>query len=865
MAVALTIAVSGLASSLHSSASAQGPAVGCGYGTGGPNASNLCWFDMSAYNDTLARSPAGQPMSVTLPGGYTVTYSITSRPVSGSPNHPIVDPRAVPIETRFAFGYSDYVGVAAMPALYSRDAGNNGVTLTLSNISVVDSSGVPVTGYSFVIADAENNINTENFTWTSDKPLELVGVANPTSTRGCHNALTGLGTTSVTCTGQGTDPGGSPPRPWYDAVVVGADTPSTISVAMRTPARSGVAFAIMTSKIEVVKNVAGRVRASDSFDIAATSPEGSTLATASTGPGNSATTGELTVLPRSGGSAYTLSEAVTPGSGTRASDYSRSWSCTNNGVSDPSLPAGSGPSVAVSPAAGDDVQCTVTNTQLSADLAVAKTVAPSPATPGANAVYTLRVTNSGPSRATNLRVSDPLPSGLSFVSASSGCSHASGTVVCTAGGLDPGATRTFTVTTRLASSARTCAQLRNTATVSSDTPDSDPSDNQSSLCAPIRGMSDLSITKSPSVAGLPVGGGQVMYTLVVRNRGPSDATDVTVVDPLGPGLTLLAADTSQGSCSTTGNRLSCDIGGLSDGGSAQVLVTAQALAAPFVIPNTATVSGDEEDPAPANNVASASITVAPGVAPQGRPTFDLRVTKTASQRAVSVGQPVTYKILVSNRGSSAAPGVRVTDTFSGAGSVASVKSSAGSCKKVIPMTCSLGTIGARRTVTITVVVRPSQSGCVQRNAASVTGAGTDLRVSNNLDTVDLCARRVALRVSKVADRSGLRAGELMSYTIGVRNPTNGVARDVEVCDRLPAGLVHVSSQPKAKFAAGRYCWTVRVLSAGASRSFRITVRALRGAFGSKVNRVTVDGGQVLGRTASATIHVSPATGSGVTG
>jgi hypothetical protein len=242
---------------LPSRALAQATPQGCGYGTGGPNASNLCWFDMTAYNDALARTPAGQPMSVTLPGGYTVTFALTSRPVPGAPSYPIVDPRAVPIETRFAFGSSDYVGVPGMPALYSRDAGTNGVNLTLSNISVVDSSGAPVTGYSFAIADSENNINTENFTWTSDKPLKLVGVANPTSTRGCHNALTGLGTTSVTCTGQGTDPGGSPPRPWYDDVVVGADTPSTISVSMRTPARSGVAFAIMTSKIQVTKQVVG--------------------------------------------------------------------------------------------------------------------------------------------------------------------------------------------------------------------------------------------------------------------------------------------------------------------------------------------------------------------------------------------------------------------------------------------------------------------------------------------------------------------------------------------------------------------------------------------------------------------------------
>ena len=36
---------------------------------------------------------------------------------------------------------------------------------------------------------------------------------------------------------------------------------------MRTNARSGVALAIMTLKIQLTTNVVGRVRASDSFDL----------------------------------------------------------------------------------------------------------------------------------------------------------------------------------------------------------------------------------------------------------------------------------------------------------------------------------------------------------------------------------------------------------------------------------------------------------------------------------------------------------------------------------------------------------------------------------------------------------------------
>jgi hypothetical protein len=78
---------------------------------------------MSSYNDALARSSAGQPMSVTLPGGYTATFTMTSRPVAGAAQYPAVESRAVPLETRFAFGTAGYVGVPGKPSLYSLDAG----------------------------------------------------------------------------------------------------------------------------------------------------------------------------------------------------------------------------------------------------------------------------------------------------------------------------------------------------------------------------------------------------------------------------------------------------------------------------------------------------------------------------------------------------------------------------------------------------------------------------------------------------------------------------------------------------------------------------------------------------------------------
>jgi uncharacterized repeat protein (TIGR01451 family) len=469
-----------------------------------------------------------------------------------------------------------------------------------------------------------------------------------------------------------------------------------------------------------------------------------------------------------------------------------------------------------------------------ADVAIVKSTA-SPVVPGEEATYSLTVTNHGPDTATNVVVSDPLPSGLSFVSASPECAEASGTVTCTVASLASGASQTFTVTANVAASADDCANLRNTATVTNDVFDPNTSNNSSSICNFER-RANRTITKVASRAQVPTGG-QVMYTLVVKNNGPSDDSNVTVTDPMAQGLSLVAAEASQGSCSTAEGRVSCDLGDLKAGGSAQVLVTAQMTATSGCVPNTARVTGDALDPTPDDNAASAQVCVEPGPEPR----FDLAVDKRANRSTVTVGQRVTYTIVVTNNGPDAAPAAKLTDTYNNRATVVSVSTTAGSCTEAIPITCELDRIESGASVTITVVIKPRVSGRA-RNAASATSCcGTDTTPNNNMDTVDIQVRKVALKLSKVASRSSVAAGDTLSYRIRVRNPSKGEARNVKVCDRLPSGLSFVSSKPRARRSGGQRCWTIKSLKAGKSRTFRVTVRTSKGANGRKVNRATLSG------------------------
>jgi len=157
---------------LPARALAQATPQGCGYGTGGPKATTLCWIDMSGYVDATARSVGGQAMTVTLPGGYTISFTVTSR---GNPagTQRAVGPTVLPNNgTASYLGNFAYVGTPGKPALYTATGpGATTTTLTLSNIQVRDASGQAVGGYAFVGADAENTNNAESITWTSDKPI----------------------------------------------------------------------------------------------------------------------------------------------------------------------------------------------------------------------------------------------------------------------------------------------------------------------------------------------------------------------------------------------------------------------------------------------------------------------------------------------------------------------------------------------------------------------------------------------------------------------------------------------------------------------------------------------------------------------
>jgi uncharacterized repeat protein (TIGR01451 family) len=114
----------------------------------------------------------------------------------------------------------------------------------------------------------------------------------------------------------------------------------------------------------------------------------------------------------------------------------------------------------------------------SADMAIVKTATPNPVTEGTPLTYSLAVTNNGPASATNVTVTDTLPSSVTYLSSTStvgNCSEAGGIVTCLLGTMANAGTATITILTIPGQPG----VISNTATVTADQTDANLANNTS--------------------------------------------------------------------------------------------------------------------------------------------------------------------------------------------------------------------------------------------------------------------------------------------------------------------------------------------------------------------------------------------------
>jgi uncharacterized repeat protein (TIGR01451 family) len=319
-------------------------------GTAPPSWQTYCWLNLVGFNNTTARTVAGQNFSYTLSDGAVLTFTIR---VSGANLTSIT----APSWTGAAVGNTAFLGIPGRPIIYQQ--GNGTSTVTISNVLITPPPGSPaVTAYMFVAADAESTDNSESIQFlTNGGNWQLLDDVPPISGTQ-YPTQAGIGTTTFTTTG-----GGLTGR--VGGYIVGSTSPTTVTTTLNGGGLQGAMFAVRFASMRLNKQIVGaRVDPADQFkfDIQATS----TSAVLGTGTSTGTSNGPFTAAAVSlaSGVPLTLTESMATGSVSALSRYSSRLTCIN-GTSGSSTPLPTNLATTNynfgALQFGDAIQCTFTN------------------------------------------------------------------------------------------------------------------------------------------------------------------------------------------------------------------------------------------------------------------------------------------------------------------------------------------------------------------------------------------------------------------------------------------------------------------------------------------------------------------------
>ncbi|MFL5790698.1 MAG: hypothetical protein ACJ76A_04275, partial [Actinomycetota bacterium] len=251
--------------------------------------------------------------------------------------------------------------------------------------------------------------------------------------------------------------------------------------------------------------------------------------------------------------------------------------------------------------------------------------------------YTITVTNNGAGTATNVVVTDTLPTnaGLGWTidggTGAAECAIAQGVLTCSFGDMLPGASKTVHISSPTTSA--TCGKVVNSASATTGN-DGSPSTGNVTITVNCPAISVTKVADDTTVDAAD----QVGFLITVANAGPGTAKDVHLDDPLPTNAGLdwsIDGGSGQQLCTITNGDLACDFGNMAGGTSYTVHITSDTDAITCgQIDNTATVTISNGD----GDQAGASITV-------NCPDLGIDIQKTGPGFA-HVGDSITYHFAV---------------------------------------------------------------------------------------------------------------------------------------------------------------------------------------------------------------------------
>ena len=254
------------------------------------------------------------------------------------------------------------------------------------------------------------------------------------------------------------------------------------------------------------------------------------------------------------------------------------------------------------------------------------------------------------------------------------------------------------------------------------TSDEHPEGNTSNTTIHVN-IADLEIIKI--VDNLtPNYGDEITYTIIVRNNGQDNSTNIKVSEILADNFKFISANVSKGYYNLTNGIWA--VGNLTNNETAKLVITVKIIKTGF-IQNNVSVNGTGYDPNLTNNNATVNITV-----PQ---TADLSVIKIVNVNVVTVGDKIIYTIIVKNNGPDTALDVYAVDKLSDALKFVSYKASVGVYNQATGI-WTIGNLTNKSNATLEITCIVLKTGIIS-NEVFVNGSTVDLNMSNNYDNISV--------------------------------------------------------------------------------------------------------------------------------
>ncbi|MDJ1156192.1 SpaA isopeptide-forming pilin-related protein, partial [Macrococcus caseolyticus] len=362
--------------------------------------------------------------------------------------------------------------------------------------------------------------------------------------------------------------------------------------------------------------------------------------------------------------------------------------------------------------------------------------------PGQEVTYNFKVTNTGNTTLTNVRIDDPMfPTGG----------------ILTTRTINPGESVTDKATHIVTQEEFDSGQLVNNATVKGEPPFGEPPTHNDRVTINSERNTSISLEKTVNKQVVTDAGESILYTFVVKNTGNTTLTNVKVSDPMFKDGIVLNTTTLLPGESTVGTAIK---------------VVTQDEINKEVIDNTATATGTPPEglnpPPESTSTATVKVEQNPGITLNKKANVDM---------VQAAGESIVYNIEIRNTGNVTLKNVTLNDPMFGG--------------KVELQNTELNP-GEMTSVQLEHKVTQEEfdSGKIT-NTATVTGTPpTGTEITNNDTEIVYSNPEASISLDKSSDLTEVsKEGDIVNYTFKVTNTGNSTLTNIKLSDEMLGGAI----------------------------------------------------------------------------